>query len=135
MNEHLQHEEILQANNQFSLKSIFIAFVWKHGLENILVSILIVVNSMADIFLTIPSKVDEAKRLKLVSIPLKQAIETWRNSQSWDANQLNKQLEMEEEDAKIKNATFRNQLGSLVEEIKNFQSKQKGANSYEFKRT
>jgi len=124
-----EHDQILAANSLFPLKRIFAAFLWRHGLENILKSVLLVVDSLARTYLSIPGKEDEGKRLKLVTICLQQAQDTWQQAQSWDSNELDSQLVYEEEEKLLQGATFTNQLGSLTEEIRAYQLATKGNNN------
>lgn len=123
-----EHDEILQANALFPLKRIFAAFIWRHSLENILKSLFLALESLASIYLTIPGKQDEGKRLKLVTICLQQAQDTWRQTQSWNTAELDSQLAYEQEEQSI-GATFTNQLGNLTEEIRAYQLTMKGNNN------
>lgn len=124
-----EHDEILQANALFPLKRIFAAFIWRHSLENILKSLFLAVDSVASIYATIPGKQDEGKRLKLVTICLQQAQDTWQQTQSWDTKELDNQLVYEEEEKLLQGATFTNQLGNLTEEIRAYQLATKGNNN------
>jgi hypothetical protein len=108
-----QHDEILQANALFPLKSIFAAFIWRYNPEVLLIALHKALDSLALIYMTIPGKERQGKRLKLVCLCLEQALEFWKNSQDWSEEQLNDQLAAEEAEKMVKDATFTNQLGSL----------------------
>lgn len=127
MNGHTdEHDEILQANSLFSLKSIIAAFIWRHSLENILRALLLALNSLANCYLMVEGKQEEGKRLKLVCLGLEETEKLWMESQSWTPEQLNERIVLEETEKLSNDATFENELGKFVEEIRTYQLITKG---------